>query len=267
MPGTAFGPPTRAWVRGVSNVYAACIRSGDAPIDVALARAQHAAYVRALEQAGVLVTHLPADHDAADCCFIEDTAVLCGAEAVLTRPGASAREAETKPVGAALRAAGIALVEMTGDARLDGGDVMRLGSTLVVGLSARTNDDGVAALRTCAERCGLTVHALTVRAGLHLKSALTLLDPTRLLMSNDSAVDPDALRDFDVEVIVTEPEGANVLALGSRVLVSAAAPTTAELVRAAGLEPVVLDISQMHCCDGALTCLSLRQAPAGAWCA
>lgn len=263
----AFGPPARAWVRGISNVYASCLRDNDEPIDVTLARAQHAAYVRALEQLGVLITHVPADHGAADCCFIEDTAVLLGDRGLLTKPGAAARRRETQSVATALRSAGVELVEMQGSAQLDGGDVLRIGSVLLVGLSERTNEAGAGALEACAAEHGLTVRSVRVTDGLHLKSAMTLLDPKHVLVAGDSPVDTDVLRDLNLELLVTDAPGANVLAIGRHVLVSATAPRTAELARDIGLTPVMLDISELHLCDGALTCLSLRQAPPGGWCA
>jgi serine/threonine protein kinase len=117
-------------------------------------------------------------------------------------------------------------------ATLDGGDVLRTGDTLHVGLSSRTDAAGVAALAAFAAPHGLTVRAVPLAAGLHLKSVVTLADP-RTLVLQAGAVDPAAFPGLDV-IEVPEPVGANVLALGRRVLVSTAAPiTAARLPRAA----------------------------------
>lgn len=71
---------------------------------------------------------------------------------------------------------------------------------------------------------------------------------------------------LEVELLkVSEPAGANVLALDGRVLVSAEAPRTAELLASRGLRLVALELSQIHAGDGALSCLSLRVAPPGHW--
>ena len=232
-----------------------------------LARRQHAAYVSALEQHGVRVTHVPTDPDAADCCFIEDTAVVWQGGAIITRPGAPARRRELTPVEQALCTGDRDVATMSAPAQLDGGDVLRCGSRLLVGLSMRSNEAGAEALRAHAAPFDITVDTVRVSAGLHLKSAITLLDATTLLLFDDGSVEVQALAALDVEILrVQEREGANVLALGRHVLVSAAARSTIELVSARGFEPVVVDISEMHRGDGALTCLSLREPPRGAWC-
>jgi dimethylargininase len=249
-------------------VYTSCLRTNDEPIDVDLARSQHDAYVSALERANILVTRVPPDHDAPDCCFIEDTAVLWSGGALVTRSAAPTRATESLPIGPALQSAGLEIERMSAPACLDGGDVLRVGARLFVGLSERTNEAGVETLRLHAERLGLHVYAVEVKAGLHLKSAATALDERTVLVKDDGTVDVQALAAHGLDTIVVREEaGANVLRLGQVVLVSAAAPTTAEVVSDRGLTPVVIDISELHKGDGALTCLSLRQPREGCWCA
>jgi dimethylargininase len=58
------------------------------PIDVALARAQHAAYRAVFHQAGWAVIELPAAAEWPDSVFVEDTAVVMDELAIITRPGA-----------------------------------------------------------------------------------------------------------------------------------------------------------------------------------
>src|SRR5262245_27318618 len=110
----------------------------DPPIDVALARVQHQAYGAALAACGVAIETLAADEACPDCCFIEDAAVVVGDRVLITRPGASTRRAETGAVAAAL-AHWLEVIEMKPPATLDGGDCMRVGDTLYVGRSARSN--------------------------------------------------------------------------------------------------------------------------------
>jgi dimethylargininase len=53
------------------------------PVDVALAREQHAAYAAALAAAGWLIGQVPAAEDCPDSVFVEDTVVVCEDLAVL----------------------------------------------------------------------------------------------------------------------------------------------------------------------------------------
>jgi dimethylargininase len=256
--------PAVAFVRPPSASYASCLRSDAAPIDVDEARAQHAGYVRALRDAGVEIVMLLPEDELPDAMFVEDTAVIVGDRALITRPGAPSRRGETSSVRAAL-ATRLEVVDMQPPAQLDGGDVLRVGDALLVGLSQRTNREGIDALRGFASELGLSTHTVELHAGLHLKSACSLADASTLLVF-EGAFRPGALPALDVEVLkVSEPAGANMLAFDRRVLVSAAAPRTAELLANRGLRPIALELSQIHAGDGALSCLSLRVAPPGHW--
>ncbi|MBK6920326.1 MAG: dimethylargininase [Deltaproteobacteria bacterium] len=256
--------PTHAFVRAPSTAYARCLREQPCAIDVGVATQQHDGYVAALRDAGIDVQWLPPLVDAPDATFVEDTAVVVDGAALVTHPGALARREETPSVAAVL-ASSMAITHMHGPATLDGGDVMRCGDTLVVGHSQRTNEGGIAALTEFAARFGLRTHVVQLAAGLHLKSACTMLDAATLLYW-PGAFTIDALAPLRLDCIaVSEPAGANVLPFADRVLMSDAAPRTAELVAKRGGAPRLLALSQIHAGDGALTCLSLRVPPAGAW--
>ncbi len=263
-----FAPPSRVLVRELSASYASCLRVDETlSIDVDAARAQHAAYVAAMHAAGVAVTVVAADDASPDACFVEDTVVVTGRNALATRPGAASRRAEVAPVAAAL-ASMVRIHTMTEPATLDGGDVLRVADALYVGISSRTNDAGAARLAEVAALDGLTTHILRVPSGLHLKSACTLVDATTLVY--DAAhLDGDALESLRASgltcIAALEAAGANVLAIGSRVFVSASAPATAGHLEARGHDVVRLALTEIHKGDGALTCLSLRIPREGAW--
>jgi dimethylargininase len=267
---STFAPPEHLVARAISARYPDCLRSdASVPIDLARAHSQHAAYVAALRAVGLRVDVLPTDDACPDACFIEDTAVITGAHALATRPGAVSRRAEVDPVAAAL-ARSLVVHRMQEPATLDGGDVLRIGAHLFVGLSSRTNREGIDALARVARLDGLEVVPVTVRGGLHLKSACTLASASLLL--HDPRVIGDAdlapFRVAAVEPMATlaeEPAGANVLALGEVVLVSAAAPKTAGALRGKGLDVRIVDVGEFHKGDGALTCLSLRVPRRGSW--
>ena len=139
----------RAVVRALpSSFAAAALRQSAPPTGIAqlTAEAQHKAYVAALEKAGVSVTALPADDTLPDSCFVEDTAVVVGDTALISRPGAPSRAAETKAVEDAMRALGLRIVHAPAGSRLDGGDVLFTGREFFVGMSARTNAAGATAV-------------------------------------------------------------------------------------------------------------------------
>lgn len=265
----SFALPELVIARHVAASYADCLRTDqNARIDVAAARAQHAGYLAALGELGVAVEVLAADEACPDSCFVEDTAVVLGAHALATRPGAPSRRAEVAAVAGALAQHRV-VHAMEAPATLDGGDVLRAGDHLFVGISTRTNREGVEALARVAALEHLTVVPIEVRGGLHLKSACTLAGPA-LVVYDATVIDAAALSTFRAAGLegleADEAVGANVLVLGGAVLVSTAAPRTAARLAARGLDVRTVDVGELHKGDGALTCLSLRIAGAGSWC-
>lgn len=258
--------PTLAWVRAPTEAYAGCLRldHGPAP-DVDLAQQQHQAYVTALRDAGIEVEILPPEEQLADACFVEDAVViLSDAVAVLSRPGAPSRRDEVATLEPALGRR-LSLLRLRAPATLDGGDVMRLGDRFLVGRSSRTNDEGIEQLRRFAAELDVRVDAVDVRAGLHLKSACTALDDHTVVV-DPTALAPSVLEALGITAhLVPEPVGANVLALGDRVLVSADAEGTASWLESIGRTVVRVPLSEIHRGDGALSCLSLRRPPQGGW--
>ncbi|HWW60532.1 MAG TPA: dimethylargininase, partial [Thermoanaerobaculia bacterium] len=148
------------------------------PIDVERAREQHRQYRDALASLGCEVIALPADDALPDCVFVEDTTIVLDDIAIITRPGAESRRGETRAVAHAL-APFRKLAFIEAPATIDGGDVLRLGNTLFVGRSARTNDDAIAQLRAL----GCDVVPVNVDGCLHLKSAVTQVAGDALLVN------------------------------------------------------------------------------------
>ncbi len=265
IPAVTLVTPSLAIVRPPGPAYAACLRAQPVPIDVGLAIHEHAGYAAALRDAGVHVEVLSELPGAPDAMFVEDTAVVLDSCALLTHPGAPSRRVEVASIHRAL-AGRRTLHTMLAPATLDGGDVLRIGRRLFVGLSQRTNRAGLGHLAAVAATDGLEVIAVTMAGGLHLKSVCSLAGPETLLV-HGAGIDRAAFAGHSLEVVeVPEAAGANVLAFGDRVLVSAAAPRTAALLEARGLRTVPLALSQIQAGDGALSCLSLRlTTTAAAW--
>ena len=245
----------RALVRGVPSSYAqATVRGDRLLIDVAVARQQHAAYVAAVRASGVEVTVLPVKDDLPDSCFVEDQAVVAGAMGLQTRCGHEGRRAEAPSVALAL-AAWVPVRPMR-EGCLDGGDVLHVGRTLFVGRTDRTDATGVRALRDAFS--DFDVVEVPVRDRLHLKSVCTALDDETVFAA-EGTFDPSVFAGR-AEVVRVPPDqeyGANVLALGRRIVVSSGYPKVAEAASARGYEPVLIDMSEFRKGDGALTCLSI----------
>lgn len=226
------------------------------PIDVELARAQHAAYEQALRDAGCDVQQLDELPGHPDSVFVEDTAIVLDEVAVLTCPGAASRRGEVGSMAAAL-APYRELRHIKAPATLDGGDVLRLGHVLYVGASGRSNAAGVAALRKCVARFGYRVKAVPMQGCLHLKSAATQIAPN-LLLVNPAWVDAVYFAGYDhLAVDPAEAHAANAVWLDDRILLSAAFPRTVSGLREAGIDVRALDMSETEKAEGALTCCSV----------
>jgi len=151
-----------------------------APIDVEVAAAQHRQYEEALRALGCSLRRVPAAHDLPDSLFVEDVAIVLDEIAIVTRPGAASRRPERASVAAVLSEYR-PLRSIAAPGTLDGGDVLRLGRTLYVGLSTRTNEDGAQQLARHVEPFGYGVECVQTAGCLHLKSAATAVDSGRVL--------------------------------------------------------------------------------------
>jgi dimethylargininase len=240
-----------------SFAEALCAAAPDEPIDVACARRQHAAYCAALVELGATVVPLPRADELADSCFVEDTAVVVDGVALITRPGAPSRRAEPAATAEVL-AAHCDLVSMIDPATLDGGDCMRVGKTIFVGRSARTNDAGIARLAAAFEPRGMRVVAIDMPpAVLHLKCVCAPLGDDRITLA-DGTIPRDAFGALDVVAVPAEESyAANVLCIGNRVLVADGFPRTREVLERAAFRTMALATGEFRKADGALTCLSI----------
>ena len=252
----------------VTTSFVDCVRSDrETDLDVARARAQHRDYVAAVAAVAEVQRVTVAQHHA-DAVFVEDTLVVLASDhALITRPGTGSRQGEVAAV-AGLLAERFELEWMVAPATLDGGDVLRVRDHLFIGRSTRTNAAGARVLARLAGAHGLVGAEVKVPRGLHLKSACSLVDAETLIYDPGAGIDVAGFGAAGLECIAApEPPGANVLALGGgQVLVSAAAPRTAEMLSDRGLLVTLLAMSELHKADGALTCCSIRLPAPGGWC-
>ena len=225
-------------------------------IDVDIARDQHNQYMECLADLGCRVHCLPAEPLLPDSVFVEDTCIVLDELAIITRPGAESRRAETSSVAKALEAyRNLAFIEAPGT--IDGGDVLRIGKTLYVGLSSRSNRAGVEQLRNLLATYDYEVKGVPIRDCLHLKSAVTQVASSSLLI-NQTRVDPDDLKPMKlIEVDPSEPSGANALLVGDTVVYPLGFNRTRKRIEDAGIEVRVVDISELRKAEAGITCCSV----------
>jgi dimethylargininase len=246
-----------ALTREVPASFDRALAAARQPIDVALARRQHARYRAALDELGLDVLVLAAADDLPDCCFIEDTAIVVDGLVIVTRPGAPSRQGETAAVAARIGGS-IELAHLEAPATLDGGDCLRVGASLYIGRSARTNAAGIARVAELVGPRGICVVGVELPpAILHLKCVCAPLGGDRITLA-DASIPRDVFRGLDIVAIPAEEAyAANVLAHGGGALVAEGFPRTRDALAAAGLRTIALDTSEFRKADGALTCLSI----------
>jgi dimethylargininase len=247
-----------ALTRAVSPSLAECelTHRSREPIDIARATAQHAAYERLLESFGAKVVRAEPAPELPDAVFIEDIAIVLDEVAVMTRPGAASRRPESADV-ASLLGNYRPLRRMLPPATLDGGDVLRLGRTLYVGRSARTNAAGIAEFGMLVGDFGYRVVSVDVGRCLHLKSAVTEI-ADGLLLINPEWVSPAAFPGWQsLPIDPAEPHAANALRIGGHVVVSREFTATSERLAQNGIAVAACDCRELAKAEGAVTCCSL----------
>ncbi len=225
--------------------------------DFALAKHQYDQYLSALRDCSLSLNQIAADANFPDGHFVEDTVILYHDLAIITQPGAASRRGEVSAI--IPRLPHKTKVHLSGEAFLDGGDVLFCASRVLIGLSNRTNLAGAEQLRSALldYDSTLKVEFVPFSGVLHLKTGLTELAPGVLLRSPE--FDSDYVFDFAETLILpyTESYAANVLPINNAILIPAGYPTVAELASMHYTRIFEIPMTEFQKMDGALTCLSL----------
>ncbi len=252
-----------AITRAVSRALDACELSyvERSPIDVDRAQRQHRAYQDALTSLGCRVVALPPEHELPDAVFVEDVALVFDEIAIRTRPGAPSRRAEVASVANAL-ASYRTMRSIEAPGTIDGGDVLRIGRTIYVGRSARSNAAAIEQLRAIVGPSslgarGYVVQPVSIRSCLHLKSAVTLIADMTVLINPDW-VDRAVFAHFrQIDIDPDEPHAANGLRVGGGLIYPMSFPRTAQRLADAGIAVTPVDVSELQKAEGAVTCCSI----------
>ena len=224
------------------------------------ALAQHEKYIEALKKCSVEVTVLEADERYPDSCFVEDPALITRKCAIITNPGAASRNGEKDEIiGAVRKFFPEDKIEYIKDpGTLEGGDVMMVGDTFYVGLSARTNAEGIRQLGEILNKYGLECVQVPLEKVLHLKTGVNYLENNNMLVSGEFIDKPEFAKYNKIVIPEEEAYAANCIWVNGTVIVPEGYPAVLKAVQDAGYETLVVDTSEFRKIVGGLSCLSLR---------
>lgn len=196
-----------------------------------------------------------------DSTFVEDTAVIAGRNAILTRPGAPARIDEVDAIREPLRAFFDEFAEIHEPGTLDGGDVCEAGRHFYIGISRRTNPEGGAQLAAFLARHGYTSSFVDIRDMtfiLHLKSGLSYIGDGTFVAIDELLGRIDFERGHVIRTHPGEEYGANCIRVNDFVLLASGHEELERQLSRHGFSSMVLEMSEFAKMDGGLSCLSLR---------
>jgi len=242
--------------RPAANAGEGLTTAGLGAPDIERMLAQHRDYVRILESLDLQVTLLDAHEDFPDGCFVEDTAVVTPTVAVITRPGAPSRRGEETTIEPHL-SKHRPTARIVAPGSVDGGDILVMGDRVLIGISARTNDEGARQLMDILGSKGMRCITLHVGDGLHLKSSVNALGDDQLLMTQELSECAE-LGGFErILIPADESYAGNSLWVNGRVIVPAGFPATRKLIDGLDIETIETPVSEFRKMDGGLTCLSI----------
>jgi dimethylargininase len=249
----------RAIVREVPDTLNKCVRaySPRQTVELELARSQHEAYCKALQGRRLELIRIPADNSFPDCVFVEDPAIVYKENAIVCNMGARSRVGEIIKVREVLGRIFKKVTQINARATIEGGDVLKLRGDLFVGLTSRTNMEGVNQLRMALKNEDCRITPVKVENILHFKSACSYIGDD-YIVANPGYFD---LGVFSAFKLITLPKkeayAANCLAINGMVYVSRGYPMTRRLIEKEGFDTEELDVSEFKKCEGSLTCLSI----------
>ena len=249
----------RVFVRPPSEDYPNCNSTNPDKegIDLVLAREQHREYVSILKESGIDVLELPVLNGFPDSVFLQDPAVVGRNVTVVGRFGLHSRAGEETAMIDNLNAGHWETGTprfITAPGQLEGGDVLITDTTIFVGVSSRTNKEGIRQL---------TAHLRDTRIvpvktrSFHLLCGCSYIGENTIVIA-PSIVDVKPFSSFNlIQVSEEEVYAANILSLGKkRILVPSGYPKISAKLRDARYQMLEIDNSEFYRADGGLTCLS-----------
>ena len=219
----------------------------------------HNDYVEALVSAGLKVISLTALDKFPDGQFVEDTALCLPEAVILMRPGAPSRLGEVCEIEPQLRDLFKAVYEIEKPGHIEGGDILVTGKEILVGRSARTNENGVSQLSEIVTPLGYVMREVfTPPEILHFKTDCSLLGPDEILstkrLQSSGCFDGYSV----INVADGEEASANAIRVNDYVIMPAGFPMTKAILEGHDYKVKVINNTECAKLDGGMSCLSLR---------
>lgn len=229
------------------------------PPNFAALKSEHQAYIKAMKDAGVQVEILPALPDFPDSIFVEDPALTFPNGAILLRPGAPTRRLESSHIAAPLRNRFKTVIELPEGRYVEGGDVLRMPTKIMIGLSSRTNKEGANALLKSLASLGLEGEIVQTPPNvLHFKTDCSLLDDETVFTTRRLG-GSGIFNDFKTIFVPDgEDAAANALRVNDVVMIGADFTQSIDLLDSLGYKVVALPTTEIGKIDAGLSCMSLR---------
>lgn len=232
--------------------------------DYVEALAEFREYAQTLQKLGVVTTICPADENYPDGNFVEDPYFILGNKLIIElNPGAPSRANEYKTLKPYLPK-DLPLVVLPKEFTIDGGDILKDGKDIYIGLSKRTQPQAIEAFAKLVKEYGYHVHAVPVPEGLHLKSGMTRVTSKNYVVqkSFENIIHAMKKNHSDIKYFVVpedEKHAANVLPVNGHILIPDHCPKTKEYVAKFYPQENIHEVStqQARLVDGALSCSSL----------
>jgi dimethylargininase len=219
---------------------------------------QHSKYVEALIKCNLSVIELEEDDRFPDSTFVEDTAVVDKEFAVIANLGVKSRQGEEFEISDELKMFYSHIESIRNPGTLEGGDIMKVEGHYYIGLSSRTNNEGANQLTRFLKRFGYSSSIVPLKKVLHLKTGISYLGDSILLVSGEFKAHPD-FKEYDlIKVQENEAYATNSLRINDNVLIPKGFPNLKKQIHNYNYKVLELEMSEFEKMDGGLSCLSLR---------
>ena len=250
---------THALLRSPGKSVTGGLREGDhaGPAYEEVAR-EHAAYEAALRELGLDVEVLSPLEAYPDSIFVEDPALVFSEGAILLSPGAPTRAGEVNVIAPELETRFERVLRIS-TGHVDGGDVLTTPYEVLIGLSARTNEEGARELIAALAELGRKGRVVrTPPEVLHFKTGCGMIDEETVVITPE--LDDEELFGSLRRLVVPREESAvaNILRVRDTVLMGEGFPKTREMIEARGIKTRAMPISEIAKIDAGLSCMSLR---------
>ena len=219
---------------------------------------QHSDYINSLKICGLEVIELNPDERFPDSTFVEDTAIVNKEFAIITNLGAISRQGEEIEINTVLENFYNNIESIKHPGTVDGGDIMKVENQYYIGLSKRTNKEGVNQFKIILEKYGYTCFTIPLIRVLHLKTGVAYIGDNNLIAAGEF-IDKPIFKDYNIiKVGEDESYAANSIRVNNFVILPKGFKKLKNSLLDYGYKILEIEMSEFRKMDGGLSCLSLR---------